>query len=71
MGTVLFIENLVSRNISPAFNDVLKSVMKSINAIKDDAKYDHLFKQLCEDKKAGHVKLTHYTEVWWLSNRIA
>ncbi|XP_038656942.1 zinc finger BED domain-containing protein 5-like [Scyliorhinus canicula] len=58
--------NLVSKNISPVLNEVLKSVIKSINAIKANAKCERLFKQFCEDNNADHVRLLLHTEVRWL-----
>ncbi|XP_038669045.1 SCAN domain-containing protein 3-like [Scyliorhinus canicula] len=63
---VIHRENLVSKNISPVLNEVLKSVIKSINAIKANAKCE-LFKQFCEDNNADHVRLLLHTEVRWLS----
>ncbi|XP_038674126.1 protein ZBED8-like [Scyliorhinus canicula] len=64
---VIHRENLVSKNISPVLNEVLKSVIKSINAIKANAKCERLFKQFCEDNNADHVRLLLHTEVRWLS----
>lgn len=64
---VIHRENLVSKNISPVLNEVLKSVIKCINAIKANAKCERLFKQFCEDKNADHVRLLLHTEVRWLS----
>ncbi|XP_058019693.1 protein FAM200C-like isoform X3 [Ahaetulla prasina] len=62
---VIHKENLVSKTISPVLNEVLKSVMKCIDATKADAKYESLFKQFCEDQNADQVKL--HPEVRWLS----
>ncbi|KFM83159.1 SCAN domain-containing protein 3, partial [Stegodyphus mimosarum] len=60
-------ENLVAKNISPVLNEVLHSVTKCINAIKANAKCEHLFKLFCEERNAGHVRLLLHTEVRWLS----
>ncbi|XP_038669014.1 SCAN domain-containing protein 3-like [Scyliorhinus canicula] len=64
---VIHRENLVSKNICPVLNEVQKSVIKSINAIKANAKCERLFKQFCEDNNADHVRLLLHTEVRWLS----
>lgn len=64
---VIHRENLVSKNISPVLNEVLKSVIKSINAIKANAKCGRLFMQFCKDNNADHVRLLLHTEVRWLS----
>ena len=45
-------EYIVSRNINPALNEVLRSAMKCINAIKDNAKCERLLKQFCENENA-------------------
>ncbi|XP_076042678.1 zinc finger BED domain-containing protein 5-like [Oratosquilla oratoria] len=64
---VIHRENLVSKNISPVLNEVLKSVIKSISAVKANAKCKLLFKKFCEDNSADHVRLLLHTEVLWLS----
>ena len=56
-------ENLVSKKISPVLNEVLRSVIKCINAIKSNAKCERLFKKMCEDNNADHVKLILHTDV--------
>ncbi|XP_014776189.1 uncharacterized protein LOC106873372 [Octopus bimaculoides] len=60
-------ENLASKNMSPVLNEVLKSVIKCINAIKANAKCERLFKQFCEN--ADYVRLLFQTEVRRLSKR--
>ena len=40
-------EDIVSINITPVLNEVLRSVMKCINAIKVNAKCERLYKQFC------------------------
>ncbi|XP_014779215.1 protein FAM200A-like [Octopus bimaculoides] len=62
---VIHRENLVSKNMSPVLNEVLKSVIKCINAIKANVKCESLFKQFCEN--ADYVRLLSHTEVRWLS----
>lgn len=64
---VIHRENLVSKKISPVLNEVLKSVIKCINAIKSNVKCECLFKKFCEDNNADHVKLILHTDVRWLS----
>lgn len=64
---VIHRENLVAKNVSPVLNDIIKSVIKCINAIKANAKCERLFKQFCEDNNADHVRLLLHTEVRWLS----
>uniref|UniRef100_A0A0L8GMG0 DUF4371 domain-containing protein n=1 Tax=Octopus bimaculoides TaxID=37653 RepID=A0A0L8GMG0_OCTBM len=62
---VIHRESLVSKNMSPVLNEVLKSVIKCVNAIKTNAKCERLFKQFCEN--ADYVRLLSHTEVRWLS----
>ena len=56
----------MSKNITPALNEVLLSVTKCIHVIKKNAKCERLFKQFYEN--VDHVKLLLHTEVRWLSN---
>ena len=68
--SVIHRENFVSKNISPVLNEVLKSVKKCINAIKANAKCQHIFKQICEEKNVDNVRLRLHTEVKWFSKGI-
>ncbi|XP_029635067.1 SCAN domain-containing protein 3-like [Octopus sinensis] len=63
---VIHRENLVPKNMSPFRNEVLKSIIKCIIAIKAaNAKCERLFKQFCEN--ADYVRLLSHAEVRWLS----
>ncbi|XP_014774615.2 SCAN domain-containing protein 3-like [Octopus bimaculoides] len=59
---VIHRENLISKNMSPILNEVLKSVIK---CIKVNTKCERLFKQFCEN--ADYVRLLSHPEVRWLS----
>ena len=54
-------------NNTPVIREVLRSIIKCINAIKANAKCERLFKQFCEDENLDHVKLLLHTEARWLS----
>ncbi|CAB4065685.1 unnamed protein product [Lepeophtheirus salmonis] len=54
---VIHRENLVAKKITPPLNEVLRSVIKCINAIKANANFKRLFKQFCENKNADYVRL--------------
>ena len=43
------------KDISSVLNEVLKSVMKCMNAVKDNAKCERFIKQFCQDKNADHI----------------
>uniref|UniRef100_A0A0K2UQ81 SCAN domaincontaining protein 3like [Metaseiulus occidentalis] n=1 Tax=Lepeophtheirus salmonis TaxID=72036 RepID=A0A0K2UQ81_LEPSM len=64
---VIHRENLVAKKITPPLNEVLRSVIKCINAIKANANFKRLFKQFCENKNADYVRLLLHTDVRWLS----
>ena len=64
---VIHRENLVAKKLSPVLNEILQSVIKCVNSIKANAKYERLFRQFCVDKSAEHVRLLLHTEVRWLS----
>ena len=59
---------LSDKNITPPLNEVQRSVIKYIDAIKANAKCKPVFKQFCEDENADYVRLLLHTEVRWLSN---
>ena len=58
----------MSNNIAPVLNEVLRSAIKCINAIKENAKCERLFKQSCENGNADYVRHLLHIEVRWLSN---
>ena len=64
---VIHRENLVSNDIIPVLIGLLRSAI-CINAIKENAKCERLFKQFYEDENADYVRLLLDTEVRWLSN---
>ncbi|GFX89261.1 SCAN domain-containing protein 3 [Trichonephila clavipes] len=64
---VIHRENLVAKNITPALNELLRSVVKCINYIKANPKCERLFRQFCENENVGYVKLLLHTGVRWLS----
>ena len=70
MCTVLFIEKtLVSKNITPVLNEILRSAMKYIYAIKANAKCERLYKQCRENENADYVRLLLHTLIRWFPNR--
>ncbi|GFW56762.1 SCAN domain-containing protein 3 [Trichonephila clavipes] len=64
---VIHRQNLVAKNISPALNEVLHTVIKCVNVIKASTKCERLFKLFCEEQNEDHVRLLLSTEVRWLS----
>ncbi|GFX50094.1 alpha-(1,3)-fucosyltransferase C [Trichonephila clavipes] len=62
---VIHKENLEAKNITPVLNEVLRSVTKCINYIKANAKCERLFRQFCENKNAGYVRLLPHTQRFW------
>ncbi|XP_067134902.1 protein FAM200A-like [Centruroides vittatus] len=60
---VIYRENLVSEKLSPSLNEIIHSVIKCINFIKANAKYERFFKLFCEDKNAEHNRLLLHTEI--------
>ena len=57
---VIHRQNLVAKNISPVLNEALHSIIKRVNAIKANAKYE-------PQHQEDHVRLLLHTEVRWLS----
>jgi len=53
--------------MTPVLNEVTYSVIKSINAIKLNAKRERLFKLFYEEPNEDHVRLLFHTEVRWQS----
>lgn len=64
---VIHRHNLVAKNLSPALHESLKTVVKVINRIKTNSKYDRLFQKFCKEKNELHIRLILHTEVRWLS----
>ncbi|XP_014781609.1 SCAN domain-containing protein 3 [Octopus bimaculoides] len=61
-------ENLVAKKLSPALNEILLAVIKCVNSIKANPRTECLFKQLCVNQSAEHVRLLLHTEVRWISS---
>jgi len=51
----IYMENLVTENVAPNLHEILYSVIKCINSIKENAKTERLFQRLCEALFAGLV----------------
>ena len=60
---VIHRENLVWQNIFAVFNEVLKSVMKCISAIKANVKCECLSEQFCDYRNADNVIVMFHTDV--------
>ena len=55
------------KDISPVLDDLLKYVIKCIDAIKAGAKCECLFKKFCEGRNAENVRLICLSVVRWIS----
>lgn len=66
MHCVIRMENLVAKNISPVPNEVLRSIIKCINAVSANSKYEHL-QLFWEKQNADHLRLLLHNEIRWLS----
>ena len=64
---VIHRENLVAKNMSPILHEALHTVIRCINKIKANAKFERLFKQFCVDRDERYVRLLLHTEIRWLS----
>lgn len=53
----------VSKNLSPVLNDILKSVIKLLNAFKCNDKCENIFKKLLADKNLDHMTVLFHAEV--------
>ena len=58
---------LVAKNISPDLNHAFNVVIKTINKIKLNSKFNHLFRKFCVDFDEQYVRLLLHTDVRWLS----
>ncbi|XP_076055190.1 protein FAM200C-like [Oratosquilla oratoria] len=57
---------LASKTLPASLQEVLKSVIKTVNYVKTQALNTRLFKELCKDMNADHEVLLFYTAVRWL-----
>lgn len=60
-------EQLVFRKICPEINEVMCSVIKIVNYIKNRAVNSRLFSTLCKEMGSLHKVLLYHTEIRWLS----
>ena len=56
----------MSKNTTPVLNDVLRSAMKCINAIKANANFERLLMLFSENANADYMRLLLHSEVRWL-----
>lgn len=60
-------EHLVAKELNGCLHDAMQLVIRAINFIKVNSKYDRLFRQLCISEDESFVRLLLHTEVRWLS----
>ncbi|XP_068206191.1 zinc finger MYM-type protein 6-like [Palaemon carinicauda] len=59
--------HLVAKNLAGRLHEALGHVIKAVNLMKNNAKKDCLFQQLCEKNNEEFEQLVLHTEVRWLS----
>ena len=62
-------QHFMAKNISGRFNLSLKTVIKAVNKIKDQALNTRLFKQLSNENDEAFERLLLHTKARWLSKK--
>lgn len=64
---VIHRQALASKELSPSLNEVIETVVKTVNLIKAQPLQSRLFKALCEEMGSEHTALLFHTEARGLS----
>ena len=67
MHCMIHRQALASKTLSESLQDVLNTVIKMVNFVKDVALNTRLFRKLCVEMNAEHMNLLYHTRVRWLS----
>ena len=67
MHCMIHRQALLSKTLLESFQDVLNTVIKTVNFVKNGALNTRLFKKLYSKFNAEHLNLLYYTRVGWLS----
>ena len=66
MHCLIHRQALASKTFSESLQDVLYTVIKTVNFVKNRALNTRLFRKLCSEMTAEHLNLFYYTRVRWL-----